>query len=102
MINKGFTEEDILATAKRVFGLGWNLVKLYFMLGLPTETDDDIAAMAELAGKVADLAAGAGVKNRWSTPVWACSCPSPTRRSNGRASSIWRRRSAGCAWPRRR
>ena len=55
VINKGFTEEDILATAKLVYSLGWNLVKLYFMLGLPTETDEDIIAMARLAGKVADL-----------------------------------------------
>ena len=65
VINKGFTEEDILATAKRVFGLGWNLIKLYFMLGLPTETDEDITAIAGLAGRVAELSG----KGRGKKPV---------------------------------
>jgi len=51
VINKGITEEDLLATCKWAFGLGWKLIKFYFMYGLPTETDDDIAAIPELAAK---------------------------------------------------
>ncbi len=51
-INKGITEEDLLATAFAVYSAGWRLVKLYFMIGLPGETPDDVAAIAELASKV--------------------------------------------------
>ena len=53
VINKGLTEEDILKGAWEAFQGGWNRVKLYFMLGLPGETDEDIAAIAELANKIA-------------------------------------------------
>ncbi len=51
-INKGITEEDLLATASAVYSAGWRLIKLYFMIGLPGETLDDVAAIVELAGKV--------------------------------------------------
>lgn len=53
VINKGLTEEMILEGAWKAFQGGWNRVKLYFMLGLPGETDEDIAAIAELADKIA-------------------------------------------------
>ncbi|MDD7520859.1 MAG: TIGR03960 family B12-binding radical SAM protein, partial [Lachnoclostridium sp.] len=53
VINKGLTEDVILKGAKEAFDGGWNRVKLYFMLGLPSETDEDIAAIAELANKIA-------------------------------------------------
>lgn len=53
VINKGLTEEMILKGAKEAFCGGWNRVKLYFMLGLPGETDIDISAIAELANKIA-------------------------------------------------
>ena len=53
VINKGLTEEVILKGAKDAFDGGWNRVKLYFMLGLPSETEEDIAAIAELANKIA-------------------------------------------------
>ncbi len=53
VINKGLTEEVILKGAWEAFQGGWNRVKLYFMLGLPGEKDDDIAAIAELANKIA-------------------------------------------------
>jgi len=53
VINKGLTEEDILGGARLAFESGWNRVKLYFMLGLPTETDDDIEQIAVLSDKVA-------------------------------------------------
>ena len=53
VINKGLTEEIILEGAGQAFEGGWNKVKLYFMLGLPTETEDDMKAIAHLAEKVA-------------------------------------------------
>ncbi len=52
VINKNVTEEDILRAATDAFSAGWSSVKLYFMLGLPTETDEDILGIAELAKKV--------------------------------------------------
>ncbi len=54
VINKGLTEEDILTGAGTAFLGGWNKVKLYFMLGLPAETETDIKAIAELCEKVAE------------------------------------------------
>lgn len=49
VINKGLTEEVILNGAKLAFEGGWTRVKLYFMLGLPTETPEDIRGIAELS-----------------------------------------------------
>ncbi|HJB87888.1 MAG TPA: TIGR03960 family B12-binding radical SAM protein [Candidatus Blautia excrementigallinarum] len=54
VINKGLTEEDILYGAGQAFEGGWNKVKLYFMLGLPTETEDDMKGIAYLAEKIAE------------------------------------------------
>lgn len=51
-INKNVTEEDILRSCSVAFAGGWNKVKLYFMLGLPTETDEDVLGIADLAYKV--------------------------------------------------
>lgn len=51
-INKNVTEEDLLNTCRLAFEGGWNTIKLYFMLGLPTETDEDILGIAELANQV--------------------------------------------------
>ena len=51
-INKNVTEEEMLTTARQAFSGGWSAVKLYFMLGLPTETYDDVAGIADLAQKV--------------------------------------------------
>ncbi|HIV16950.1 MAG TPA: TIGR03960 family B12-binding radical SAM protein [Candidatus Alectryocaccobium stercorigallinarum] len=53
VINKGLTEEDILSGAIEAFKGGWNKVKLYFMLGLPGETQDDIKEIAHLCEKIA-------------------------------------------------
>lgn len=53
VINKGLTEEIILEGAGQAFEGGWNKIKLYFMLGLPTETEEDMKAIAHLAEKVA-------------------------------------------------
>ncbi|MDD7652529.1 MAG: TIGR03960 family B12-binding radical SAM protein [Candidatus Faecousia sp.] len=52
VINKNLTEDEILDTCARAFSGGWNNVKLYFMLGLPTETDEDVLGIAELVYKV--------------------------------------------------
>jgi radical SAM family uncharacterized protein/radical SAM-linked protein len=51
VINKGITEEDLLATCRDAFALGWKLIKLYFMVGLPTETEEDVEAIVALAKK---------------------------------------------------
>lgn len=55
VINKGVTEEDILKSSEIAFKGGWNNIKLYFMLGLPTETDEDILGIADLAHKILDV-----------------------------------------------
>ena len=55
VINKGVTEEDMLRCAGNAFEAGWTGMKLYFMIGLPTETDEDILGIAELARKVSRL-----------------------------------------------
>lgn len=54
VINKGLTQEDILHGAGEAFRGGWNRVKLYFMLGLPTETEEDMKGIAHLAEKIAE------------------------------------------------
>ena len=51
-INKNVTEEDVLNTCALAFSGGWNTVKLYYMLGLPTETDEDIVGIAEMSEKI--------------------------------------------------
>ena len=55
VINKNITEDEIFRACKLAFDGGYTAVKLYFMLGLPTETDDDIRGIAELAKKICDL-----------------------------------------------
>ena len=52
VINKGVTEEDLMNAVGAAFASGWNSVKLYFMIGLPFENDDDVLAIADLARKV--------------------------------------------------
>lgn len=54
VINKNVTEEEILRTCKMAFAGGYTAVKLYFMLGLPTETDEDLKGIAELGQKIVD------------------------------------------------
>lgn len=55
VINKNITEEDILTSCRTAFRGGYTSVKLYFMMGLPTERDEDIIGIAELAQKIVDL-----------------------------------------------
>ena len=52
VINKGITEDDLIFTAQMAFEMGWLAVKLYFMIGLPTETQEDIIEIAELSHRV--------------------------------------------------
>jgi radical SAM family uncharacterized protein len=54
VINKMVSEEDLIRTVTTAYGAGWRQVKLYFMCGLPTETDEDVLQIAELAKKVID------------------------------------------------
>ncbi|MDN5302667.1 MAG: hypothetical protein PWQ60_2181 [Thermoanaerobacteraceae bacterium] len=55
VINKGVTEEDLMSSVRDAFSCGWNTVKLYFMIGLPTETDEDLEGIANLARGVVDV-----------------------------------------------
>jgi radical SAM family uncharacterized protein/radical SAM-linked protein len=56
-INKGITEEDLLATCRDANLLGWKLLKFYFMIGLPTETEEDVRAIADLVRRAAQTSA---------------------------------------------
>jgi radical SAM family uncharacterized protein len=62
VINKMVTEEDLIRTVTTAYASGWRQVKLYFMCGLPTETDEDVLAIAQLARRV--IAAGRKVSGR--------------------------------------
>ena len=87
VINKGLTEEDILTGAGQAFEGGWTKVKLYFMLGLPTETEEDMKEIARLSdGWHADITRyrkSSGTGNVRSRPVHLSSCQSPLHRSSG-------------------
>ena len=92
VINKMVTEEDLIRTVTTAYSSGWRQVKLYFMCGLPTETDDDVLAIADMARKV--IAAGRSATGRKDirctvsiggfvpkphTPFqWAAQCPPET------------------------
>ena len=56
VINKNISEDDLLSTVEAAFGNGWRRLKLYFMIGLPTETDDDVRGIGELVGRVLQTA----------------------------------------------
>lgn len=62
VINKGITEEDLLNTSRAAFELGWKLLKFYFMFGLPTETDEDLAAIPHLARRALQVTGNGGGK----------------------------------------
>ncbi|MDD4335156.1 MAG: TIGR03960 family B12-binding radical SAM protein [Desulfotomaculaceae bacterium] len=64
VINKGVTEDDLMGAAGAAFKEGWQAIKLYFMIGLPTETDDDVAGIARLAGEVLALGRKSGVPRK--------------------------------------
>jgi len=64
VINKGITEEDLLSTCSEAFALGWRIIKFYFMIGLPTETDRDIDEIIHLVHKTMAQRNGASAKGK--------------------------------------
>lgn len=60
VINKGISEEDLLKGAQDIFAAGWRIIKLYFMMGLPGETEEDLLAIPDLARQVKDQAKRVG------------------------------------------
>ncbi|HLB25268.1 MAG TPA: TIGR03936 family radical SAM-associated protein, partial [Nitrospirota bacterium] len=64
VINKNVTEDGLAQTAETVFREGWNLIKLYFMIGLPTETDEDVEGIIRLSRRVLDIGRRAGGKRK--------------------------------------
>ncbi len=64
VINKNVTEEELLRTVDYAFQGGWRRVKLYFMIGLPTETDEDVRGIGELVGRVLERARAATPKEQ--------------------------------------
>ena len=58
VINKGISEADILQTAQDAFSAGWEMLKMYFMIGLPTETDEDIDGILQLVSHIRSLSKG--------------------------------------------
>ncbi len=60
LINKGISADDLLESTKQAFQLGWRLIKLYFMMGLPTETDADLQELIDLAAQVKKSGKGTG------------------------------------------
>ncbi|WP_027389899.1 TIGR03960 family B12-binding radical SAM protein [Chrysiogenes arsenatis] len=74
IINKGISEEDMLETAHRVFSAGWKGMKLYFMIGLPFETEQDVLGIADLSIKIRHIANQYGRNNRVTVSV-SCFVP---------------------------
>jgi radical SAM-linked protein len=64
VINKRLTDEEVLEMAGEAYGSGWRLIKLYFMIGLPTETDEDLLAIARLSKRIARLSGRGGGRPR--------------------------------------
>jgi len=62
VINKGLTQKDILETSQAVYRAGWNLIKLYFMIGLPYEEEKDLLDIIDLSRQIAQLASRRGKK----------------------------------------
>lgn len=77
VINKNISEKDLLTTAENVFARGWNKMKLYFMIGLPTEEDEDVIAIMETASKAKQKAYECGVKNPTITVSVSSFVPKP-------------------------
>jgi radical SAM-linked protein len=77
VINKNVSEEDLLKTAESVFSRGWTKMKLYFMIGLPTEEDEDVIAIMETAGKARKKAIECGVRTPTVTVSASSFVPKP-------------------------
>ncbi len=74
VINKNVTEEEIMSTCKIAFEGGYSSVKLYFMMGLPTETDEDIIGIADLAQRILDLYYSIENRPKGRSPQISVSC----------------------------
>lgn len=77
VINKNISEDEMMKTAADVFARGWSKMKLYFMIGLPTEEDEDVVAIMETARKARDTARSKGVKNPTITVSVSSFVPKP-------------------------
>ncbi len=69
VINKGITEKDIYEAVEQAIELGWKHIKLYFMIGLPTETDEDLDGIAEIAEKIVGIHRNSGKGGRFTVTV---------------------------------
>jgi radical SAM family uncharacterized protein/radical SAM-linked protein len=69
VINKNISAADIVATVRDAFQAGWRLIKLYFMIGLPTETQEDLSAMVELVRNLRSLKGPAGRRGQINVSV---------------------------------
>lgn len=69
VINKGITEEDIYSAVSQAIDLGWTHIKLYFMIGLPTETYEDLDGIADIAKNIMDIKRDSGKGGRFSVTV---------------------------------
>ena len=86
VVNKNVTEEQLMETAERVFSRGWDEMKLYFMIGLPTEEDEDVRGIVAVGERARDV--GKRVRKgkrgrRRSRSASRRTCPSRTRRFSG-------------------
>jgi radical SAM family uncharacterized protein/radical SAM-linked protein len=77
VINKNISEEDLMKTAENVFSRGWSKMKLYFMIGLPTEEDEDVIAIMETSAKARKKAMDCGVRNPTVTVSVSSFVPKP-------------------------
>jgi radical SAM family uncharacterized protein len=78
VINKGVSEENLIHTMQSIFSLGWDRVKLYFMIGLPTETMEDIEEIGEWAYRIKSLYQSNSDRNRLNLTIsTACFVPKP-------------------------
>ena len=85
VINKLITEEDLHAAVESAFSQGWRRVKLYFLTGLPTETDEDTAGIIELAARCVELAKANGHNGSVTVSVGGLRARRRSRRSSGSA-----------------
>ena len=69
VINKNITESDIFETVQNAFSLGWKIIKLYFMIGLPTETSDDVEAIVDLVKRLRNATQQSGKRPRINVSV---------------------------------
>ncbi len=77
VINKGIEEDALIKGAREIFSLGWRAIKLYFMLGLPTETEEDLMEIIHLSRKVLDAGRTAGCRNAQVNVSVAAFVPKP-------------------------